>query len=630
MGVRHSIGTAVAVATGLVAALGAGVVVGRVTGPPWGGPSDSPTGGPGLALVNADLTRASSCEALLDSYVDRALELVGPYGWGGGPVIVFDALGAAEAAAPVPGTSRAATSRATAGETGTNVQEAGVDEPDVVKVVGHLLLRVRDDRLTTYDVSGDAPRELSVLALEGISDAEILVSGSRVVALGSGEGEVRTRVVTVDLADPSAPIVVGTQDFDSELTAARLHGEVARLVLRTGLPELDFTHPGPREGEQRALEANRRLVRETTLADWLPDTLVDGRREPALDCPDVAIPAETESPLGTTTVLALDAGATTLAGATAVATDATTSYFSTDRFYLAAGTPPLGPWGCLDRCLVPDVIGGGATHLYAFALAGSTTTYVASGEVEGTVRDRWSMDVVDGTLRVAVGQSNLTGNFNSVLVLGEEGSTLTEIGRVDKLGVDEEIKAVRWFDDLALVVTFRQVDPLYAIDLTDPRAPRLVGELKIPGFSEYLHPLGGMRMLGVGQDAGPDGGVRGAQAALFDVSDLAAPRRLDTVAYPRGSQAGAGVDPRQFTWLPERRTALTVVSQGWPGRTGWVSVLTLDEGRLTNRMVEVEYGEEVDQVRLVPLASGRVVLVTGDEVSFFELSVPPAPGDGPA
>lgn len=620
MGVRRRIGTAVVVATGLVAALGTGVVVGRVTGQPGGGPSGSPTGGPGLALVNADLTRAASCEALLDSYVERALELVGPYGWGGGPVIMFDALGAAEAETSASaGASRAATSRAVTGESGTNVQEAGVDEPDVVKVVGHLLLRVRDDQLTTYDVSGSAPRPLSVLELDGIGEAEILVSGSRVVALGAGEAGVRTRVVTVDLADPSAPTVVGTQDFDSELTAARLHGDVVRLVLRTGLPDLDFTHPGPREGEQRALEANRELVRDTTLADWLPDRLVEGRDEPVLACPDVAVPAEEESPLGTTTVLALDAGATGVADATGVATDAVTSYFSADRFYLAAGTPPLGPWGCLDRCLVPDVIGGGATHLYAFALDGSTTSYVASGEVEGTVADRWSMDVVDGSLRVAVGQSSLTGNFSSVLVLREQGSTLTEVGRVDKLGVDEEIKAVRWFDDLALVVTFRQVDPLYAIDLTDPTAPRLLGELKIPGFSEYLHPLGGMRMLGVGQDAGPDGLTRGAQAALFDVHDLTAPRRLDTVTYPPGSQAAAGADPRQFTWLPERRTALTVVSQGWPGRTGWVSVLTLEQGRLSNRMVEVEYGQEVDQVRLVPLASGRVVLVTGDAVSFFEL-----------
>jgi hypothetical protein len=113
--------------------------------------------------------------------------------------------------------------------------------------------------------------------------------------------------------------------------------------------------------------------------------------------------------------------------------------------------------------------------------------------------------------------------------------------------------------------------------------------------------------------------TRGAQAALFDVTDLTAPRQLDVVRYPKNSQAGAGTDPRQFTWLPEQRVALTVVSQGWTGTTGWVSVLSLDDGRMGNRMVEVEHGADVADVRLVPLASGKVALVTGEDVSFFAL-----------
>jgi hypothetical protein len=114
----------------------------------------------------------------------------------------------------------------------------------------------------------------------------------------------------------------------------------------------------------------------------------------------------------------------------------------------------------------------------------------------------------------------------------------------------------------------------------------------------------------------------GAQAALFDVSDLTDPRQVDLVTYRRGSVAGAGADPRQFTWLPERRTALTVVSSGpgWSsGSTGWVSVLEVDGDRLANRMVEVEYGVEVGEVRTVPLPDGRVVLMTGDGVSFLDL-----------
>ena len=278
-------------------------------------------------------------------------------------------------------------------------------------------------------------------------------------------------------------------------------------------------------------------------------------------------------------------------------------------------------WGdCIDcERSFPGTVPSGTTPLFAFALDGAETTYVASGEVEGTIADRWSMDAVGGSLRVAVGPSSETGNFNSVLTLREDGSDLVEDGRVDDLGVDEQIKSVRWFDDLAIVVTFRQTDPLYAVDLSDPADPRLLGELKIPGFSEYLHPLGEQRLIGMGQDASLDGMTRGAQAALFDVTDLTKPRQIDVVRYDKDTFAGAGTDPRQFTWLPEQRVALTVVSQGWNGTTGWVSVLSLDDGSMTNRMVEVEHGSDVADVRLVPLASGKVALVTGEDVSFFAL-----------
>jgi hypothetical protein len=184
--------------------------------------------------------------------------------------------------------------------------------------------------------------------------------------------------------------------------------------------------------------------------------------------------------------------------------------------------------------------------------------------------------------------------------------------------VGEEVESVRWFDTLAIVVTFRQVDPLYAVDLTAP-APRLLGTLKIPGYSAYLHPLGRHRLLGLGQ-AQADGGVWGAQAGLFDVTDLTHPRQLSVVTYGPGTQALATADPRQLTWLPDGRTVLSVVADyGARGTVGYVSELTLDGGQMSNRMVEVEYGDEVDAVRLVPLADGRVVLVTGDDARFFAL-----------
>ena len=608
--------TSIAAVTCLGVAAGVGYVVGD---------APAPTTTPPIALANADLTAVGSCEELLDSYVERALAQVGPYGWGSG-IIAFDSLGGSDAgtASESAGIERAAgvsTSRSTSNESGTNVQEIGVDESDVVKVAGSLLLRLREGELLAYDVSGDEPTLLSTTALDdargtdwpGGPGGELLLVDGRAVVLGSSADGLETTMTTVDLSDPTSPSVVDATTVRGRVSAVRLHGDVVRVVLVNGLPELDFSSPDGTFGQLRARLRNRALVRDTTLADWLPT--VAG--EPVVACEDVAVPDD-DVPLGTTTVIALDPASPTDRTSTAVATDSDTSYFSTDRFYLAAGSPAWG-WGDCFDCR-PGPGSDGTTPIYAFALDGAETTYVASGEVEGTVADRWSMDAVGGSLRVAVGASSETGNFNSVLTLREDGSELVEEGRVDRLGVDEEIKSVRWFDDLAIVVTFRQTDPLYAIDLSDPAAPRLLGELKIPGFSEYLHPLGEQRLIGVGQDASLDGVTRGAQAALFDVTDLTAPRQLDVVRYPKQSQAGAGLDPRQFTWLPEQRVALTVVSQGWTGTTGWVSVLSLDGGSMSNRMVEVEHGSDVADVRLVPLASGKVVLVTGEDVSFFSLA----------
>ena len=626
MKTRNAIVSATTVALALSAGVGVGFALGRDgdTDPQKPGAPRGTSSGT-LQLANASLKLADDCDSLLTSYVDRGLDLVGPYGWGGGEVVMYatdsDASASAgaersTASAAVPGTVRSENNA-----TGTNVQEAGVDEPDVVKVSGDLLFRMQDNTLTTYDVAGDEPQQLSSLQLPDLRAGEILVSGDRVIVLSNlddDDGNTSSRIIVIDASQPGTPEIVEQADYTATISAARLHGDVVRVVLDNGLPDLDFRQPFADKSENDAEEQNRDLVRETTLADWLPTK--DG--EPVVDCEDVALPTM-ETALGTTTVVTFEA-AVVEPVTTAVATTAVTSYFSPDRFYLAAGASQSDWWGgmgspidCFGFCRPMEI--DGSTELFAFALDGTDTTYVASGTVEGQIRDRWSMDYSGGALRVALGATNETGNFNSVVTMEETDATLSEIGRVDKLGVNEDIKSVRWFDTLAIVVTFRQTDPLYAIDLTDPSEPRLMGELKIPGYSEYLHPLGARRLIGVGQDASRSGMVRGAQAALFDVTDLTQPRQLGVVKYPKNSMANAGVDPRQFTWLADRRTALTVVSQGWTGRTGWVSVLSLDGGTMSNKMVEVEYGDEIAQVRLVPLADGRVVLVTGDGVSFFDI-----------
>ena len=630
-----------AVAAGIGLSFGAGIAVGSDAPDAPGRPLAADRPGSGrVILANADVTITESCDDLLAHYVDRGVERVTPWGWGYGDVYYAtegdaesSAGGAARdtAAAPVPQTTRAGSSG-----TGTNVQEEGVDEPDVVKSDGELLVRIQDDVLSAYTLMSEEPVLVDTIDLPDVSDAEILLVGDDVVVIGRDteaasktpegafDGDGRTRLFVVDVADPSAMAVTSSSLYDASLVTARQHGSVVRLVVTSGLPALDFVEPGFWRDEESALERNQEIVRASEIDDWLPTVSTDGGDpETLLECGDVAMPDD-EAGLGTMAVVGFDPAFPETWDAAAVTTDSQTVYVSGDRLVLATNGFSGGWWGgpieCFDIC--PDIAvspdSGGTTHLYSFALSGTDAHFVAAGEVDGIVADRWSMDEAGGVLRVAVGPSAETGPFNSVVTLREVGEDIVEVGRADELGPGEEIKSVRWFDTLAIVVTFRQVDPLYAVDLTDPESPQLLGELKIPGFSDYLHPLGAWRMLGVGAAADTDTGmVRGAQIALFDVRDVSSPRQLDVVEYAVGSQALAGVDPRQFTWLPDRRTALTVISQGSTGTTGSVSVIRVEDGGLTQRSVDVEYGSDVADVRLVPLADGRVVLVTGTDVSFF-------------
>ena len=134
-------------------------------------------------------------------------------------------------------------------------------------------------------------------------------------------------------------------------------------------------------------------------------------------------------------------------------------------------------------------------------------------------------------------------------VLRPQGDQLVEVGSLGGLGKGEQIYAVRFLGTQAYVVTFKQVDPLYVVDLAEPTAPRLAGELKIPGYSAYLHPVGDGLLLGVGQSATEDGQVQGTQLSLFDVRDPANPIQVSTLLL--GGRSEAEWDHHAFRYWPE-------------------------------------------------------------------------------
>jgi hypothetical protein len=583
------------------------------------------------------LVRADSCDQLLDWYVDGSVGRVTAWGWNDMRVYAMeDGVTEDRASSPMAGAGAepgSPTDQVASSGTGTNVQESGVDEPDLVKTNGSVLVRMDGDELTTYDVTGTAPSRLGSVDLPATGEAgydgggnapELLLVGDSAVVLGHGwrDDGPTTVVHRVDLADPASPTVVDTQTYDADLVSARQYGETVRLVLSSGLPALDFVTPGDGLGEREALRRNRQVVRDSTIGDWLP-TVSDGGGPATrlVGCDAMGVPADFSGP-GAVAVVGYAADAPRERSVTGVATSSDVVYSSTDRLYLA--TSQAWGWGggcCVDLGRGPST--DGTTDLHALALDGDDATYVGSGGVDGSVADRWAMDSVDGVLRVAVGPSAATGNSSSVVTFAERDGELVELGRLDGLGVDEQIMSVRWFDDLAFVVTFRQTDPLYAIDLSDPAAPRRVAALKISGFSDYLHPIGDDLLLGIGTAADRAGQTRGGQAAVFDIADLTAPRRVATHEYGRDRNTRAGQDPRQFTWLPDRRTALTVVEHWgtYGGATAAISVLQVGaDGSLTTRLLPGASGYDgVASLRTVPLPDGRVVVASDDGVRFLGL-----------
>jgi hypothetical protein len=180
------------------------------------------------------------------------------------------------------------------------------------------------------------------------------------------------------------------------------------------------------------------------------------------------------------------------------------------------------------------------TAIHRFDISSpAEASYVASGTVRGTLLNQFSMSEYNGYLRVAstglaTGRGDFRGSESFVSVLQQQGAELVRVGRVGSLGYGERIEGVRMVGDIGYVVTFRQTDPLYTIDLANPVNPKVMGELKILGYSAYLHPISDNKLIGIGSDADELGGRLGAQISLFDVSNLNKPKRIANETIPGG------------------------------------------------------------------------------------------------
>jgi len=171
-------------------------------------------------------------------------------------------------------------------------------------------------------------------------------------------------------------------------------------------------------------------------------------------------------------------------------------------------------------------IWGSITNIAKFNVDGTKIGFAGGGLVEGTILNQFSMDEYEGNLRIATTNWQRE-SVNAVYILDED---LNPLGAVENLAPGERIFSTRFMGDYGYIVTFRQVDPLFVLDLSNPSKPRVTGELKIPGFSSYLHPVTDKVLLGIGRDVDENTGMQnGIKLSLFDVSDEGRPKEMTTL-----------------------------------------------------------------------------------------------------
>jgi uncharacterized secreted protein with C-terminal beta-propeller domain len=513
-------------------------------------------------------------------------------------------VGGAPVGAPMGGPVPAA-GPATAGGNGptsvstTNTQVAGVDEADFVQNDGtriavlaggslHLLSSwPPQDLAEAASLKIDGwPRDMFLAgnqvvvfsnvyiprAIEGLrpicAPGPVAVGGAAAVDAFCGywASDV-TQITTVDVTDLSHPTITAEILLPGSYLSARRIDERVRVVMSDNLPFPDGVRywpdlpPGASTEDRNkafdALEAaNEALIRARTLDDWLRKgevrTPAGGTTPIAYNCTDFALSSAPTRP-GLLTVATVDLSTDSLKSRTAVLAEPGTVYASKDTLYVA--TNHWWWW--------PEIGQSDATYVHAFDLTDpDKAPYLGSGTVDGTVRDQYAMDEFAGSLRVAthlttrVADGTPWGTLkgaNRISVLTLSGGALQLTGKTADYGADEQTFGTRFLGPRGFVITARQVDPLFTFDLSDPAHPTKVGELQMPGFISYLHPVDDTHLLGVGREPGASSMMQ-LKIALLDVTDLSNPKAQAVQLVGEGwSFSDALWDPKAFTWLPAQK-----------------------------------------------------------------------------
>ena len=541
----------------------------------------------------------------------------------------------------------------------TNIQVAGVDEPDIIKNDNRYIYTISGSTLAIIDAYPAAGA--SVISRTEIADTpkDIFVNGDRLVLFSTGTGTPETitqpsgaepgigqemimppyryyspvtHATIYDISDRKNPTVLKDYTMDGDYIDARMIGSLVYMITR----EQVYTYsgnqvvvPALREGTRTVIQPdvwyfdNREYQYTfTTITSFdvsererkrCPD-IPAGQREYPLRIPGRDVCELPEIPPGDLydTRGSRPAQPVAVNGGMGVSTavDLPVSSASGVSSSKIAVSPAVLPsdFNTLTESERQSILDGlrnaeqdairrqeadqTTTVVHKIGINNGAITYIAKGEVPGTLDNQFSMDEFNGNLRLATTSSVYTPQsgqytYNNVYVLDGKMAT---IGSLTHIAEQETIYSTRFIGDRLYMVTFKRIDPFFVIDLSNPRSPKILGKLKIPGYSDYLHPYDATHIIGIGKETTTNewGGVStsGVKLALFDVSDVANPKQLDKVQIgDAGSDSAALTDHHAF--LFDRAKNLLVI----PVRA--VSTAPVIKGDYYNYQPQIWYGAYV-------------------------------------
>jgi inhibitor of cysteine peptidase len=442
----------------------------------------------------------------------------------------------------------------------TNLQVDGVDEGDIVKNDGSYLYTLLNNKISIADVHD--PKNMTIvstLTFDNSNAVDMYIYKSKLIVVMNLYQNVgiyttnqksapvynynnQTKVLVYDISDRSNPKISRTFIQEGNFDSSRMIGNYIYLAT--------------------SYYANIKDTNNITAEQIVPKT-GDGTNQTMLPASDVFIPCEPQSAtyavVSGVNVEDSAAPASTVAcvgSAGNVFASLDNLYLSSQRaYYPVAIGAPIANGGTVTNGIKSGAIASTyqqTTDIIRFNLSSGKVAYTGVCNVSGNIQNQFSMDEYNGYFRIAT--TTYSPNMNNNLYIYD--SNLKLVGSIENMAQGENIHSVRFMNNRAYIVTFRTVDPLFVIDLTNPKAPKVMGELKIPGFSDYLQPYSENLIIGFGKDAVESGNTayyQGLKLSLFDVSDPLNPK--ETFSYhigDRGSTSPVLTDHRSLLFNKDK------------------------------------------------------------------------------